>query len=271
MRRFWHEIIRKGLAFALLLFLLAPVLALAGPVYVSRDGQYLDLEHVAAYILLYGELPSNYLTKGQAQELGWVSSRGNLWEVAPGCAIGGDRFGNYEGLLPAGPYRECDVNYTGGYRQEERLIFDREGFLYYTADHYTTFTPYTVEAAEEGEEASQLLVEEDGEYLDAESVAYYLAAFGHLPSNYLTRSEARGMGWVSAEGNLWDVAPGTAIGGDVFQNREGRLPEGEYRECDVNYQGGFRGEERLVYDELGHVYYTGDSFKTFECWYGGED
>ena len=60
--------------------------------------------------------------------------------MAPGKSIGGDRFGNYEGLLPDGNYRECDVNYEGGYRGAERLIYDQNGSVYYTNDHYESFT-----------------------------------------------------------------------------------------------------------------------------------
>lgn len=98
-------------------------------------------EEVAAYYRLYGKLPSNYITKSKAQNLGWVSSKGNLWEVAPGKSIGGDRFGNYEGQLPENTtYIECDVNYHGGFRGTERLIIGKNGKIYYTNDHYETFT-----------------------------------------------------------------------------------------------------------------------------------
>ncbi|MCR4935133.1 MAG: ribonuclease [Oscillospiraceae bacterium] len=108
---------------------------------LSEDGSYSSPEDVAAYLVRYGHLPGNYITKAEAQDLGWDSARGNLWTVAPGKSIGGDRFGNYEGLLPkGGSYRECDVNYTGGYRGAERLIYDGKGGVWYTADHYQSFT-----------------------------------------------------------------------------------------------------------------------------------
>ena len=81
------------------------------------------------------------LTKKEAESLGWVSKEGNLWEVAEGMSIGGDYFGNYEGLLPEGKYRECDIDYDGGYRGEERLIYTTQGdlYIYYTDDHYESF------------------------------------------------------------------------------------------------------------------------------------
>ncbi|MBQ9411802.1 MAG: ribonuclease [Oscillospiraceae bacterium] len=114
--------------------------AAAKPEGISEDGEYSDPEQVAEYIHLYGHLPSNFITKSKALSLGWESRKGNLWDVAPGKSIGGDRFGNYEGLLPNGQYRECDVNYAGGYRGEERLIYNTKGNVWYTGDHYETFT-----------------------------------------------------------------------------------------------------------------------------------
>jgi hypothetical protein len=107
---------------------------------VSEDGEYTSPEEVAEYIHTYGHLPSNFITKNEAKELGWDSAAGNLWDVAPGKSIGGDRFGNYEGLLPEGRWKECDVNYSGGYRGSDRLVFNADGAVYYTSDHYKSFT-----------------------------------------------------------------------------------------------------------------------------------
>ncbi len=109
---------------------------------IVRGEYYYTVDDVAYYLAAYGELPENYITKKEAETLGWISSEGNLWDVAPGAVIGGDRFGNYEKLLPeGGDYTECDVNYYGGYRGGERLVFDTEGNIWYTADHYETFEP----------------------------------------------------------------------------------------------------------------------------------
>ncbi len=102
---------------------------------------YYTVADVSYYLYTYAELPYNYMTKQEAEAVGWVSSEGNLWDVVPGAVIGGDRFGNYEGLLPEdASYTECDVNYEGGYRGAERLIFDGDGNIYYTNDHYASFT-----------------------------------------------------------------------------------------------------------------------------------
>ena len=108
-----------------------------------EDGSYSTPEKVAEYLHFYGHLPQNYLTKQEAKALGWAASQGNLWEVAEGKSIGGDRFGNREGLLPEADGRtwyECDVNYMGGFRGAERLLYSRDGLIYYTDDHYASFT-----------------------------------------------------------------------------------------------------------------------------------
>lgn len=112
----------------------------ASDVTVTEDGWYSTPEEVALYIHTYGDLPDNFITKKEAEQLGWDSKKGNLWDVAEGMSIGGDHFGNYEGLLPEeDSYTECDVNYNGGYRGSERIIFSDDGDIYYTSDHYKSF------------------------------------------------------------------------------------------------------------------------------------
>ncbi|MCI2049044.1 MAG: ribonuclease [Lachnospiraceae bacterium] len=109
---------------------------------VTEEGTYSDKEHVALYLHLYGHLPDNYITKKEAESLGWVSSEGNLWDVAPGKSIGGSRFGNYDGNLPekkGRKYYECDIDFDGTYRSAERIIYSSDGLIYYTGDHYKTF------------------------------------------------------------------------------------------------------------------------------------
>ncbi|MED4803462.1 ribonuclease [Bacillus atrophaeus] len=98
---------------------------------------------VADYLLTYKKLPDNYITKAQAQALGWVASKGNLAEVAPGKSIGGDVFSNREGKLPAKSgrtWREADINYTSGFRNADRLLYSSDWLIYKTTDHYETFT-----------------------------------------------------------------------------------------------------------------------------------
>lgn len=109
---------------------------------ITEDGEYSSKDEVAEYLHLYGHLPPNYITKSEAQDLGWVASKGNLWKVAPGMSIGGDRFGNREGLLPTAKgrkYYECDIDFDGKYRNGKRIVFSNDGLIYYTEDHYESF------------------------------------------------------------------------------------------------------------------------------------
>lgn len=104
---------------------------------------YRDKDDLAYYIHRYKKLPPNYITKREAADLGWKSEEGNLWEVTDGMSIGGDKFGNREGLLPEKEgriYYECDINYEGGYRGAERIVFSNDGLIFYTEDHYESFT-----------------------------------------------------------------------------------------------------------------------------------
>ena len=110
---------------------------------IDEDGTYTDPYQVAEFIHTYNKLPSNFITKKVAIELGWESEKGNLWEVTDKMSIGGDKFGNREGLLPKKEdriYYECDVNYEGGYRGAERIVFSNDGLIFYTDDHYESFT-----------------------------------------------------------------------------------------------------------------------------------
>ena len=127
-------------------------------------------------------------------------------------------------------------------------------------------TPTELEKAEE-------TLDEDGYYTSKEEVALYIYTYDKLPDNFISKNEARTLGWESNEGNLWDVTDNKSIGGDRFGNREGLLPEGnnrQYYECDINYEGGYRGGERLVYSDDGLIYYTSDHYESFELLYGEE-
>ena len=114
---------------------------------VDEHGYYYDAEHVVLYLDVYGHLPENYITKSDARALGWEG--GSVEAYQEGAAIGGDRFGNREGLLPEEPgrtYTECDINTLGAdSRGAERLIFSNDGLYFYTSDHYASFTELTVD------------------------------------------------------------------------------------------------------------------------------
>ncbi len=139
---------RKG--FALWLALLAAVLCVGcgreiretDAFIPDADGSYTSCEDVALYLETYGELPGNFITKKEARALGWEG--GSLEPYAPGKCIGGDQFGNYEGILPredGRTYRECDIDTLGAEnRGAKRIVYSSDGLIYYTEDHYESFT-----------------------------------------------------------------------------------------------------------------------------------
>lgn len=108
---------------------------------IAADGVYTTKEDVALYIHTYDCLPGNFMTKKEARELGWEG--GGLEDFAPGMCIGGDKFGNYEELLPEADGRtwtECDIDtlYADS-RGAKRIVFSNDGLIYYTDDHYESF------------------------------------------------------------------------------------------------------------------------------------
>lgn len=112
---------------------------------LDEDGVYDSKEEVALYLHTFGHLPSNYITKDEAMAQGWSGSGSDkLDKYCPGKCIGGDRFGNREGLLPKASgrsYKECDIDTLGAkQRGVKRIVFSNDGLIYYTDDHYSSFT-----------------------------------------------------------------------------------------------------------------------------------
>lgn len=102
---------------------------------------------------------------------------------------------------------------------------------------------------------------------EAKTVVDYVKKNQRLPNYYLTKKEAEGRGWKPYKGNLCEVLPGKAIGGDYFGNREGRLPNRKgrkYFEADINYDCGGRNANRLVYSSDGLIFITKDHYRTFQ-------
>ena len=109
---------------------------------IDEGGWYYSAEDVSLYLYTYGHLPENFITKSEARDLGWDG--GSVEDYAEGCAIGGDKFGNREGLLPKASgrqYYECDIDTNGkDSRGAKRIVYSNDGLIYYTDDHYETFT-----------------------------------------------------------------------------------------------------------------------------------
>ena len=128
------------------------------------------------------------------------------------------------------------------------------------------------DAGESGAETPGKQGRRDGPITDAQQIVDYLDRYGELPDNFITKKEARKLGWDSSYNYVGDVAPGKSIGGDRFGNYEGQLPEKKGRkwfECDTGYKGKKRGATRLLYSSDGLYYYTDDHYRTFKQMYPG--
>jgi guanyl-specific ribonuclease Sa len=117
--------------------------------------------------------------------------------------------------------------------------------------------------------ASAETLDEAGSYDTKDEVALYLHEYGHLPDNYITKKEARRLGWEG--GSLESFAPGKCIGGDVYSNYEKTVPEADgrvYHECDIGTLGKkSRGAKRIIYSNDGLIYYTKDHYESFTLLY----
>ncbi len=131
--------------------LLAVAMLVAGPVGAAdlrgfaREMRLNDIDGFVATveaIRTTGRLPADrYVDKDDAAKLGWRPG-GDLCRVAPGKAIGGDRFSNREKRLPEAAGRrwtEADLDFACGRRNAKRLVFSSDRLIYVTVDHYSSF------------------------------------------------------------------------------------------------------------------------------------
>jgi len=92
---------------------------------------------------------------------------------------------------------------------------------------------------------------------------------GRLPSYYMNKEQAQSIGWQKTKGNsswLSSIAPGRMLGGNIYRNDDGHLPEAPGRiwyEADINYRSGNRNSERLLYSNDGLIFVTYDHYHTF--------
>ncbi|MCQ2504489.1 MAG: ribonuclease [Saccharofermentans sp.] len=128
------------------------------------------------------------------------------------------------------------------------------------------------EDTEVSEESDVYVIDEDGIYTSCEDVSLYIYTYRHLPDNFITKVDARALGWEG--GSLEPYAPGMCIGGDYFGNYEHLLPEAsgrEYHECDVDtLEASSRGAHRIIYSNDGLIYCTEDHYESFTLLYGEE-
>lgn len=90
-------------------------------------------------------------------------------------------------------------------------------------------------------------------------------ASGHrLPDSFVSKRQARDAGW--SPGRYFSEIPalrGKSIGGDHFGNYERRLPQGQWKEADLDYRGKKRNAKRLIFGQAGQQYVTVDHYETF--------
>lgn len=119
---------------------------------------------------------------------------------------------------------------------------------------------------------STISIDKNGIYDSKDEVALYIHTYNTLPSNYISKAEAKKLGW--SGGSISEYAPGKCIGGSYFGNNEGKLPSKDgrsYKECDIDtLNSKNRGAKRIVYSNDGLIYYTSDHYESFELLYGEE-
>ena len=125
---------------------------------IQESGKYTTRDSVAAYLCKFDKLPGNYVSKNEGQKL-YESKTGETfekWNFNPwttiGVMIGGDKFSNYasnasnyHATLPEGSYHEADVDYSAKNRGTKRLVYQSDCVIYYTADHYETFSKLEIQ------------------------------------------------------------------------------------------------------------------------------
>lgn len=144
-------------------------------------------------------------------------------------------------------------------------------FAAFNIVNHQDVTPATEDVVDSTENVAS--IKEDGKYYSKEDVKEYLITYKKLPSNFVTKKEAKRNGWNPSKNKLSDVMEGYCIGGDKFGNREKLLPmkKGrQYYECDIDYKGGKRNAKRIVFSNDGLIFYTDDHYKSFEKLYGDE-
>ena len=138
---------------------------------------------------------------------------------------------------------------------------------------YSTWGDYEITTNEVGYDPEEDWLDENGNYTTEEDVALYIIEYHTLPDNFMTKKEARSLGW--SGGGLDDYEEDACIGGDYFGNKEGLLPDVDgrtYYECDIDTMNADkRGAKRIIYSDDGQIYYTDDHYESFTLIYGTDE
>lgn len=94
---------------------------------------------------------------------------------------------------------------------------------------------------------------------------YWLKYFGELPEYYITKNEAKTIGWRQGKSPA-NHSPGKMIMGGIYHNKNGHLPVAPGRiwyEADINYYDGKRNGHRILWSNDGLIFVTYDHYLTF--------
>lgn len=121
-------------------------------------------------------------------------------------------------------------------------------------------------STEKTQHSKNNILEENKYYYSKDDVALYIHTYNRLPKNFITKKEARSLGWEG--GSVEKFAQGKCIGGDRFYNNEEILPVKSgrtYTECDIDTLGkNSRGAKRIVFSNDGLIFYTENHYESFE-------
>jgi uncharacterized protein with gpF-like domain len=95
-----------------------------------------------AWLMYRAKLPDYYITEEEAITSGWKPSKGNFADVCPGKMLGNKIYANYEKKLPdkiGRTWREADLDYISGYRNNRRILYSSDGLIFVSYDHGQTF------------------------------------------------------------------------------------------------------------------------------------
>ena len=96
---------------------------------------------------------------------------------------------------------------------------------------------------------------------------YWLYYKRKLPEYYITKEQAKFLGWKNKKGTLAEVASEKMIGRIPYKNKNGHLPSAPgqvWYEADISYVSGFRSDcDRILYSNDGLIFVTFDHYETF--------
>lgn len=93
---------------------------------------------------------------------------------------------------------------------------------------------------------------------------FYLKYLKKLPDYYVLKAFALSEGCKSTYKFIENAVPGKMIGGDLYKNKNGKLPQkGKWYEADLDYTKGYRNSKRILWSDDGLIFVSYDHYQTF--------